>query len=214
MYSTDALQKVIAVAAENAERVDADGAFPSAAVDALRSCGLLGLILPEEVGGLGAGPVEFTEVIAELAGACGSTAMIYLMHAAAAAAIAAAPPPGMPELLPAMASGESLGTLAFSEKGSRSHFWAPMSTAELSDDGKAIKLRADKSWVTSAGYADIYVVSTGSSSGVAGEVDIRDTNFSRRLVGRCAVCWTRLAWQRICTDDGRHDRAADVASRR
>jgi len=71
-----------------------------------------------------------------------------------------------------MASGESLGTLAFSERGSRSHFWAPVSAAALSDDRTAVKLRADKSFVTSADYADVYVVSTGSTSGVAGEVDM------------------------------------------
>jgi alkylation response protein AidB-like acyl-CoA dehydrogenase len=172
MYSTDAMKKVIAVAAENADRVDAAGAFPSAAVDALRDSGMLGLILPEDVGGLGAGPVEFADVVGELAAVCGSTAMIYLMHTAAAAAVAAAPPLGMPELLSGMASGEVLGTLAFSEKGSRSHFWAPMSTAAMSDDGEAVKLRADKSWVTSAAYADVYLVSAGSTSGVGGEVDI------------------------------------------
>lgn len=172
MSSTDALEQIRTVAAANADQVDADGAFPVAAVDALRASGLLGLTLPEEVGGLGAGPVEFTEVVRELAAVCGSTAMIYLMHAAAAVTVAAAPPPAMPELLSTMASGEALGTLAFSEKGSRSHFWAPVSTAAESDDGNAVKLRADKSWVTSAGYADVYVVSAGSTSGVAGEVDL------------------------------------------
>jgi alkylation response protein AidB-like acyl-CoA dehydrogenase len=172
MSSTDALKQVTSVAAANADQVDADGAFPSAAVDALRGSGLLGLILPEEVGGIGAGPLEFAEVVRELAGACGSTAMVYLMHAVAAATVAASPPPGMPELLSAMASGDSLGTLAFSERGSRSHFWAPVSAAGLSDNGSAVKLRAEKSWVTSAGYADVYVVSTGSVSGVAGEVDL------------------------------------------
>jgi alkylation response protein AidB-like acyl-CoA dehydrogenase len=172
MSSTDVLKQVTRVAAANAEQVDADGAFPSAAVDALRGSGLLGLILPEDVGGLGAGPLEFSEVVRELAAACGSTAMVYLMHVAAAVTVAAAPPPGMPELLSAMASGQSLGTLAFSERGSRSHFWAPVSTAALSDDGSAVKLQAEKSFVTSAGYADVYVVSTGSASGVAGEVDL------------------------------------------
>jgi alkylation response protein AidB-like acyl-CoA dehydrogenase len=35
-----------------------------------------------------------------------------------------------------------------------------------------VKLRAEKSWVTSAGYADVYIVSAGSSSGIAGEVDL------------------------------------------
>lgn len=172
MSSTDALKQVTQVAAANADQVDTQGVFPSAAVDALRSSGLLGLILPEQVGGLGAGPLEFTDVVRELAAACGSTAMIYLMHVAAAVSVAAAPPPGMPNLLSAMACGESLGTLAFSEKGSRSHFWAPLSTAALSDDGTAVKLRADKSFVTSAGHADVYVVSAGSTSGVAGEVDL------------------------------------------
>jgi alkylation response protein AidB-like acyl-CoA dehydrogenase len=172
MPLTDALKHVTTVAAANADQVDADGAFPVVAVDALRGSGLLGLILPEEVEGLGAGPLEFTEVVRELAAACGSTAMVYLMHAAAAVTVAAAPPPGVPELLSAMASGDALGTLAFSERGSRSHFWAPVSTAALSDDGIAVKLQADKSWVTSAGYADVYVVSAGSASGIAGEVDL------------------------------------------
>lgn len=168
----ETLKEVVAVAGANADQVDADGAFPSAAVDALRGSGLLGLILPEDVGGLGAGPLQFTQVVRELAEACGSTAMIYLMHAAAAVTVATAPPPGMPDLLPAMASGQALGTLAFSERGSRSHFWAPVSTAALSDDGQSVKLRVDKSWVTSAGHADVYVVSSGSTSGVAGEVDL------------------------------------------
>ncbi|HEY9264080.1 MAG TPA: acyl-CoA dehydrogenase family protein [Mycobacterium sp.] len=172
MYSTDALNQVTTVAAANADRVDAEGSFPSATVDALRGSGLLGLVLPEAVGGLGAGPRELVDVVGALATACGSTAMIYLMHTAAAVCIAAAPPPGAPELLSLMASGEALGTLAFSERGSRSHFWAPVSTGALSDDGDSVKLQADKSWVTSAGYADVYVVSAGSTSGVAGEVDL------------------------------------------
>lgn len=172
MYSTDALNQVTTVAAANADHVDAEGSFPSATVDALRGSGLLGLVLPEEVGGLGAGPRELVDVVGALAAACGSTAMIYLMHTAAAVCVAAAPPHGAPELLSLMASGEALGTLAFSERGSRSHFWAPVSTGALSDDGDSVKLRADKSWVTSAGYADVYVVSAGSTSGVAGEVDL------------------------------------------
>jgi len=172
MSSTEALNHVIAVAAANADQVDAEGSYPLAAVDALRGSGLLGLILHKEVGGLGAGPKQFVDVVGTLAAACGSTAMIYLMHTAAAVTVAAAPPPCAPELLYAMASGKALGTLAFSERGSRSHFWAPVSTAALSDDGTTVKLRADKSWVTSAGYADMYIVSTGSTSGVAGEVDL------------------------------------------
>jgi alkylation response protein AidB-like acyl-CoA dehydrogenase len=164
------LGEVVAIAAQHAERVDADGVFPAEAVDALRASPLMGLVLSPEVGGLGAGPVEFTDVVAGLSAACGSTAMIYLMHTSAAVTIAAAPPPGGPDLLADMASGKVLGTLAFSEKGSRSHFWAPVSSSSV--DGDEVVVRADKSWVTSAGHADVYVVSAGSTTGAAGAVDL------------------------------------------
>ena len=55
----------------------------------------------------------------------------------------------------AAASGEHLSTLAFSEAGSRSHFWAPTSTATRADGG--VILSAHKSWVTSAAQATAYV---------------------------------------------------------
>ena len=58
----------------------------------------------------------------------------------------------------AVAKGELLATLAFSEAGSRSHFWAPLSTARK--EGDAVVLEAEKSWVTSASQADLYVWSS------------------------------------------------------
>ena len=158
MTLEDRLAPVLEVAARDAATVDTDGVYPEAAVSALRESGLLGLTMPTTVGGLGAGPAEFASVIKQLAGACGSTAMIYLMHVAAAMPTLSAPPAEADGLLEGMASGELLGTLAFSEKGSRSHFWAPVSRAEAAGDG--VRLCADKSWVTSAGWADVYVVST------------------------------------------------------
>lgn len=166
----EALNQVVAVAAKHAERVDTEAAYPTEAVNALRGSGLLGLVLPEEVGGAGGGPVDLIEVLAQLAAACGSTAMIYMMHVTAAVTVAAAPPAGLPDLVADMATGKALGTLAFSEKGSRSHFWAPVSTATA--DGTDVVVKADKSWVTSAGYADVYVASAGSTNTADGAVDL------------------------------------------
>jgi len=97
-------------------------------------------------------------VVGALAGVCGSTAMVYLMHVSAAMSVAAAPPPGLPRLVEELAGGQALGSLAFSEPGSRSHFWAPVSRAK--QNGAGIQLSARKSWVTSAGNADVYVTST------------------------------------------------------
>src|SRR5688572_9420284 len=89
------LVPVLATAARHAPDVDADARFPHEAVHALRKSGLLGLTLSTDVGGLGGGPLELIEVLDRLAGACGSTAMIYLMHVSAAMPVAAAPPPGL-----------------------------------------------------------------------------------------------------------------------
>jgi alkylation response protein AidB-like acyl-CoA dehydrogenase len=155
------LAPVLEAARGQAREVDATGAFPGAAVGALRGSGLLGLTLPPDSGGLGGGPVELVEVVSRIAAACGSTAMVYLMHVSAAMAVAASPPPGRPDVVAQLASGEKLGTLAFSEPGSRSHFWAPVSRSQTDNGGTRVKAR--KSWVTSAGHADVYLVSTLTS---------------------------------------------------
>ena len=72
----EAVAQVTTVAAAHAQQVDTDGTYPVDSVAALRSSGLLGLVISEDVGGMGAGPVEFTEVLGAIAAACGSTAMI------------------------------------------------------------------------------------------------------------------------------------------
>ncbi len=169
MDLTSQLEPVLIVARESARTVDATPSYPADTVTALRESGLLGLTLPEEVGGLGGGPTELVEVISALASACGSTAMIYLMHVSAVMPVAVAPPPGLPKLLDQLADGSTLGSLAFSEAGSRSHFWAPVSKATAVGD--TVHLTARKNWVTSAGKADVYVVSTGSA-GIEGGVDL------------------------------------------
>ena len=152
----DALATVVAdVVAPAADEVDRTGSFPRAAVDALGQAGLLGLISSPEVGGGGQAFSGAAPVIELLARECGSTAMVVLMHYAATSIIEAAGPMATRE---AIASGRRLATLAFSEVGSRSHFWAPVGSA-TADDG-SVRLDAHKSWVTSAGEADVYVWSS------------------------------------------------------
>lgn len=155
----DRLAAALPTVRAGADAADADAKFPAESVRALADAGLMGLTLPTEVGGLGAGPVELVAAVSAVAAECGSTAMVHLMHVASAMVTAAAPPTaGGAELLADMAAGTALGTLAFSEKGSRSHFWAPVSKAVAADG--AVRIRADKSWVTSASNADVYITST------------------------------------------------------
>jgi alkylation response protein AidB-like acyl-CoA dehydrogenase len=160
---SDVLSRAEAIAkevlAKHAADVDKQGRWPVESIDALRAGGLLGLNVPTSHGGAGLGPRAFANVLAKLAEGCASTAMIYMMHVCGTAVVVGAKDLGRrDQLLKDIAAGKHLSTLAFSEKGSRSHFWAPISQATANGDG--YRLTADKSWVTSADQADGYIVST------------------------------------------------------
>ncbi|HEV2820834.1 MAG TPA: acyl-CoA dehydrogenase family protein [Solirubrobacteraceae bacterium] len=158
------LEAIAAIAAD-ATAVDAEGRFPRAGIDELARAGLLGLGLPQSLGGAGGGPLEFVEVVEQVAAACASTGMVYVMHvvggqtllAGAGGADATGP---QREALEAMAAGRHLTTLAYSERGSRGHFWAQVSHAV--EDGDGLVVDADKTWATSAGHVDSYVLAVGA----------------------------------------------------
>jgi alkylation response protein AidB-like acyl-CoA dehydrogenase len=157
----DVADRVLAPAAR---QNDKDARFSSEAVAALGSAGLLGIMLPTEVGGSALGPRTFAAVVTTLAETDASAAMVYLMHMCATATVAAArPDAAVAQTLKDIAAGRHLTTLAFSEGGSRSHFWAPVSRA--SRNGAGVHLSAKKSWVTSAGQAQSYVVSALAPDG-------------------------------------------------
>jgi len=155
------------VLAPSAGQNDKAGRYSPEAVESLGESGLLGLMLPVEVGGSGLGPCTFATVTATLAEADASVAMVYLMHVLGTASISTARPSAAPTVTPILreiAAGRHLSTVAFSEAGSRSHFWTPISRAHRNSDG--VRISAKKSWVTSAGYAQSYVVSSLAPEGV------------------------------------------------
>jgi alkylation response protein AidB-like acyl-CoA dehydrogenase len=165
-------ETAISTAKEIADRVlapavrqnDKEGRFSTEAVQALGQAGFLGLTLPAELGGAGLGLRTFAAVTGILAEADASVAMVYLMHQCATATIVAARrTAAIEQILKEIAAGKHLSTLAFSEAGSRSHFWAPVSRARR--NGHGVLLTAKKSWVTSAGWAQSYVVSTLAPEG-------------------------------------------------
>jgi alkylation response protein AidB-like acyl-CoA dehydrogenase len=152
------------ILAPAARQNDKEARFSQEAVAALGSSGLLAITLPTEAGGSGLGPRTLAAVIATLAEADASAAMVYLMHICATATIATARTgASVAETLKDISAGRHLTTLAFSEAGSRSHFWAPVSRAKKS--GANVRITAKKSWVTSAGHAQSYVVSALSPDG-------------------------------------------------
>lgn len=148
-------QIVEEIIAPAAAEIDRTGAFPRAALTAMGRAGLLGLVSGKEVGGLGEGHRAAVQTVERIARECASTAMVVCMHYCGAAVIEAY---GKRDIREAIARGAHVTTLAFSESGSRSQFWAPMSTAVNAEGG--VRLDARKSWATSAGQADSYVWSS------------------------------------------------------
>lgn len=143
-----------------AVEVDQQARFPDEAISALGEGKFFGLCIPTEFGGQGQSPRTFAAVVEQLAVACPSTAMIYIMHVSASQSVAASSTlANREQLLRDIAAGNHLTTVAFSERGSRSQFWAPVSRLEATGSGNDLVTSAHKSWVTSANHADSYVSS-------------------------------------------------------
>jgi alkylation response protein AidB-like acyl-CoA dehydrogenase len=147
------------VFAPGADEVDRSRRFPRENIQKLGQIGLLGLTVPTEYGGAGGSISDAAQVLETLGRACASTAMVTLMHYCGTAVIAAKGRDALKQgLLPIIARGEHLTTLAFSEAGSGGHFYMPVS--KVTRNGEGLRLSSQKSFVTSAGEADSYVVST------------------------------------------------------
>ena len=73
--------------ASRAAEHDRDGSAPEENYAALREAGFLGLVVPEEFGGQGAGLVGYAIATEEIAQGCASTALAFNMHAATLAAL-------------------------------------------------------------------------------------------------------------------------------
>lgn len=146
--------------------IDADRhlVYPRENFVALASLGLLGLLVPEEWGGLGENHTCAAMVVETIARyGCPSTAMCYTMHlgAVAAALFRSHSNPELQQLLKRLDQEVLIGSLSYSDPETGSHFWYPVSSgAEQVSQGWKVSKKA--SWTTSAGFADWYIVQTTS----------------------------------------------------
>jgi alkylation response protein AidB-like acyl-CoA dehydrogenase len=142
--------------APQAAAVDRQRSFPEMSMRALADAGGLGLLVPESAGGAGGGLRALVEACEAVGSACASSGMVFLMHSVTAATIALGGGERADQYLEEMAIGRSLGTLAFSERGTGAHFYAPELTAARENGG--VRITGRKSFVTSGGHADLYLV--------------------------------------------------------
>ncbi|WP_248923851.1 acyl-CoA dehydrogenase family protein [Paenibacillus hamazuiensis] len=155
------------VIAPLAAEIDSARRFPEEGIRALGKAGLLGLLVPEQHGGLGGNLADLAAVTETIGAACGSTAMCFLMHSCATAVIASKATPEQQETyLRPIAQGEKLGTLAFSETGTGAHFYIPEIRAKREDD--FFVLSGKKGFVTNGKRADFLIVLTNAAAAEQG----------------------------------------------
>ncbi|MGG3574516.1 acyl-CoA dehydrogenase family protein [Bacillus gobiensis] len=155
----------------NAEIIDKTGQFPRENLLALAKEGWNSVTLPEEWGGLDLGYVGLSVAAEEIGKADASTGLVYAMHVGAAQAINIfGSDDQKARWLPQIRQG-SLGTFSISERATGGHVWYNVSQAER--EGNDYILNVEKSFTTSGGQADFYIVSTRT----ADSVDKKDHSF-------------------------------------
>jgi alkylation response protein AidB-like acyl-CoA dehydrogenase len=127
--------------------------------------GLQGLAIPEEYGGAGFTFAEQAVVLEELGAALYGGPYLASAVLAAAALLASSDEAARRDLLPAIASGETIATLAFTEDGGS---WDP-STTRLSaaKAGDGWRLDGHKSFVLDGGSAGLILVLAVADGGLS-----------------------------------------------
>jgi alkylation response protein AidB-like acyl-CoA dehydrogenase len=173
----------------NAARVDAESLFPRENLSVLAHAGFNGVLLPQELGGLGLDHVAFAIAAEEIGRACASTALVYVMHVGAAQTIALYGTDDQKKRWLVPARDGIIGTYSTSEKASGGHWWFNFS--EASRDGQDYLVTAEKSFTTSSGQADYYVVQT-RTPGAKGPTDITFFIVDGKAPGIRAGVWDGL----------------------
>jgi alkylation response protein AidB-like acyl-CoA dehydrogenase len=137
---------------------DADRALPDDVFNQLAELGFLGMLVPEEHGGLGFDLPTYLSVLEELAAGDASVAFAVAVHNGPVATLLGrhASEEQKRRWLPALASGEALGAFALSEPGAGSDIGAVRTRAVPEGDGWL--LRGHKRWVTNGGRAGLVIV--------------------------------------------------------
>jgi alkylation response protein AidB-like acyl-CoA dehydrogenase len=160
--------------AGRAAESDRTGSFPVQDFADLRAAGLLGLMVPGRLGGLGAGFAGYAEVAMELAAGNGATALVFNMHASVTGALALTPDEvaralGVPDsyfqmrdrVLTAAADGALYG-VAMSERGAGSRLSQLATTYQKVPAGW--RINGAKAFCSGAGHADAYLVAAKSTA--------------------------------------------------
>ncbi len=143
---------------------------PRALFDSLAAIGLAGLSVPEQYGGMEASASTTASVFESISRFDVSPAIFVSVHAMVCGLISRFGDSAQKQgILPDLASGKTLGAFALTEPQAGSDAQAIKTEATISDGG--FTLKGNKCYITSAGFADLYLVfartSDSTGSGVS-----------------------------------------------
>ncbi len=144
-------------------KIDAEASIPQDLFEKLSSLGLFGILCPQEYGGAGADFDTMMAVTSELAKACASTTLVILTHNLACQLLAEF---GSKEqkarLIPHLASGKKIGTVAITE-GLSSLDLKSIKTFSVQNEN-SFTLDGTKPTVVNGSFADVFIVLSRTSA--------------------------------------------------
>ena len=157
------LQQTFREFAENevkplAKELDETERFPTETVQKMAEMGMMGLPIPEELGGSGVDQLGYVLAVEELSKVCATTGIILSAHTSLCCwpIMAFGTEEQKEKYLKPLASGQKLGAFALTEPSAGTDASMQKSTAVL--DGDHYILSGNKVFITNAGAADVFIV--------------------------------------------------------
>jgi alkylation response protein AidB-like acyl-CoA dehydrogenase len=148
------------------EQMDTESGYDPAVWSQMgEQLGLQGLVIPEEFGGSGYGYIELVVILEEMGRALLPAPFFSTVVLAGNTLIHSGDDQAKADLLPGIASGETIATLAFTEENGR---WDEAGiTATATADGDTWKLNGTKMYVLDGHTASLLIVAARTDAGVS-----------------------------------------------
>jgi acyl-CoA dehydrogenase len=192
-------QAVAAVAARHAVDVDHNSCFPREAIESLRDHRLLGILVPQDLGGEGATISQTADICYRLGRACASTAMIYAMHQTKVACLVRhkCESSWHEQLLQRLCSEQLL--LASSTTEGQEGGNVRWSSAAIERDQTGIRLKRDATVISYGAYADGIVTTARRSADAANSDQVLVVFLKENYSLEPLVGWDTLGMRGTCS---------------
>ncbi len=162
----------------DAAEADEQGAYPDGTLEALGEMGIMGMIIPEEYGGLELNQVSYAQIFETLSRIDGSLPVTVGAHSSIGlkGLLLYGTEAQKAKYLPALAAGDKLAAFALTEPGSGSDAASIQTRADRQNNG-TWRLNGQKLWITNGGIAHFFTVFAKTPVEVNGNLEDKISAF-------------------------------------